>query len=350
MQFSEFGTSDLPVRSQLEAWQAWYGRVFDTSSLHPGDGGFSAHARAWTLPGFTLNQVTAPGLSVVRTKKLIRREPVDHWAITLSKRHMTWLDSGTASLEAPAGLPFVLSLGQTMENRREADDRIQLYLSRDSFHGIAAVLDACCMTPLEPSGARLLADYMRLLLRNLPSLGAGEALPLVDATRAMIAACLAPSVHRIADAQPVINATLMQRVRNAIRRHLRSPALAPELICREAATSRSQLYRLLEGEGGVSRYVQKLRLSEAFAMLCNTSHDFSIGRIAEMLCFADPSSFARAFRREFGISPSDVRDAARAGLPPVPDLAVANEPATPGFAACLRGTIQPAGVALAPGI
>lgn len=293
--------------------------------------------------------MTAPGLSVVRTNTLIRREPVDHWAITLSKRHVTWLNSGTASMAAPAGEPFVLSLGRTMENRREADDRIQLYLSRDSFHGIAAVLDACCMTALEPSGAKLLADYMRLLLGNLPTLGDKEALGLVDATRAMIVACLAPSVHRIADAQPIINVTLMQRVRHAVRRHLHSPALAPDLICREAATSRSQLYRLLESEGGVSRYVQKLRLAEAFELLRSTSQDFSVGRIAEMLCFADSSSFARAFRREFGVSPSDVRDAARAGLPPVPDLAGANESATPSFAACLRGTFLPASVTLGVG-
>jgi|FEC22Drversion2_1045045.scaffolds.fasta_scaffold00387_17 AraC-like DNA-binding protein len=346
MQFSEFRTSDMPTRGQLEAWQAWYGRVFDTAPLHPGEDGFSARARAWTLPGFTLNQVTAPGLSVVRTKSLIRREPVDHWAITLSKRSVTLIDSGTTSLAAPPELPFVVSLGQTMENRREADDRIQLYLSRDSFHGIADLLDACCVAPLEPSGARLLADYMRLLLRNLPSLGDEEASRLFDPTRTMIAACLAPSARRVADAQPVINVTLMQRVRDVVRRRLHSPALSADLICREAATSRSQLYRLLEGEGGVRRYVQKVRLSEAFVMLCDTSHHISIGRISETLCFADTSSFARAFRREFGISPSDVRDAARAGLPPVPHLADANEAATPGFTACLRGTFQPANAAL----
>lgn len=41
-----------------------------------------------------------------------------------------------------------------------------------------------------------------------------------------------------------------------------------------------------------------------------------IGAIAESLCFADASSFSRAFRREFGMSPSDVRAATLSGLRP----------------------------------
>ncbi|MFO1158578.1 MAG: AraC family transcriptional regulator [Reyranellaceae bacterium] len=346
MQCSEFGTSDLPGRDQLQAWKAWYGRVFDTSPLRAGDEAFSARAQAWTLSGFTINRVTAPGLSVVRTNTLIRREPVDHWAITLSNRSVTWLDSGTGTLAVPAGLPFVVSLGQPMKTEREADDRIQLYLSRDSFHAIGTLLDACCLVPLQPAGAALLADYMRLLLRNLPGLDEEDALRLTDATRAMIAACLAPSAHRVGEVQPLINVTLMERVRRAIRRHLHSSALGSELICREAATSRSQLYRLLESEGGVGHYIQKQRLSEAFAMLCDVPATKTIASIAELLCFADSSSFARAFRREFGLSPSEVRDAARNGLPRMPAGAGVNEAGIGSFAACLRGAPPPVSAAL----
>ncbi|MBI2737793.1 MAG: helix-turn-helix transcriptional regulator [Rhodospirillales bacterium] len=35
-----------------------------------------------------------------------------------------------------------------------------------------------------------------------------------------------------------------------------------------------------------------------------------------MLCFADASSFTRAFRREFGMSPKEVRAASPGGLSP----------------------------------
>ena len=336
MRCDEFGTGDFTARTQLEAWRSWYGNVFETSPLAPGNHGFVARNRAWNLGGLALNHVSAPGLSVSRTKTLIRREPVDHWAITLSKRRITYLNSENGSLAAPAGLPFVLSLGQEMQNRRDADERIQLYLSRDTFYSIASLLDASCMDSLPLPSSKLLADYMHLLLRNLPSLGDDDAPRLVDATRAMIAACLAPSVIRIAEARPVINVTLMEKVRQTVRRHLRSSKLGPDLICRDAATSRSQLYRLLEGEGGVARYVQKLRLSEAFSILCEGPQNLTVSAIAEALCFSDSYSFARAFRREFGVAPSDVRDAAQAGLSPIPLADPADDLPAKTFISCLR--------------
>ena len=49
-------------------------------------------------------------------------------------------------------------------------------------------------------------------------------------------------------------------------------------------------------------------------MLTDPATTQSVSVIAEDLCFADASSFSRAFKREFGHSPGDVRSAARAGL------------------------------------
>ena len=336
MRCDEFSTAALTSHRQFDAWRNWYGNVFEASPLAPHNRGFIARNRAWNLGGLGVNHVAAPGLSVRRTKTLIRREPVDHWAITLSKRRVTYLNSENGSLAASAGMPFVLSLGQEIQNRRDADERIQMYLSRDTFYSIAPLLDASCMASLPTSSSKLLADYMRLLLRNLPNLGDDDAPRLVDATRAMIAACLAPSAIRVAKARPIINVTLMEKVRQTVRRHLRSYELGPDLICRDAATSRSQLYRLLEGEGGVGRYVQKQRLSEAFSILCNSPQDLTVSAIAESLCFSDSSSFARAFRREFGVAPRDIRDAAQAGLSPIPLADPADDLPARTFVSCLR--------------
>ena len=186
-------------------------------------------------------------------------------------------------------------------------DRIQLYLARDSFQAIAPLLDAARGQALDTPEGHLLADYMLLLERNIPDLPAEDGAKLALAIQAMLSACLAPSADRLAEAGRHIDLTLMERVRQAVRRNLRSPSLGPDKLCREAATSRSQLYRMLEGEGGVAHYIQRRRLSESFSMLCDASNNLSIGKVAEILCFADGSSFSRAFRREFGMSPSDVR-------------------------------------------
>jgi AraC-like DNA-binding protein len=59
-----------------------------------------------------------------------------------------------------------------------------------------------------------------------------------------------------------------------------------------------------------------VRLLEAYAVVRDPTTTKSISAIAEDLCFADGSSFSRAFKREFGDSPGEVRSAARAGLAP----------------------------------
>ena len=67
----------------------------------------------------------------------------------------------------------------------------------------------------------------------------------------MVEACLAPSADRRVTAGSQINATLLERVRRAVGKHLHSPSLGPANLCREAAVSRSHLYRLLEAEGAL---------------------------------------------------------------------------------------------------
>ena len=44
---------------------------------------------ALALAGLSLTWVSAPALSVVRNKTLIRREPIDHWAITVGTKSLT---------------------------------------------------------------------------------------------------------------------------------------------------------------------------------------------------------------------------------------------------------------------
>ena len=104
---------------------------------------------------------------------------------------------------------------------------------------------------------------------------------------------VAPSAERVAGAQRQIDVGRKERVRQVVRRHLRTPTLEAKTLARLVGMSRSNLYRLFEDTGGVARYIQRERLLEAHAVLTNPANSQSISAIAEDLCFADASSFSR---------------------------------------------------------
>jgi AraC-like DNA-binding protein len=168
------------------------------------------------------------------------------------------------------------------------------------------------LTPL----GRLLGDYVIALDSRLPDVREAYFSGIIKALGAMVAAAVAPSVQRTAVAKSQIDLGRKERVRQAVRRHLRTPTLEPKTLSRLVGMSRSSLYRLFEDTGGVARYIQSQRLLEAYTVLSDPATTKSISAIAEDLCFADASSFSRVFRREFAHSPGEVRSAALAWLAP----------------------------------
>jgi AraC-like DNA-binding protein len=180
-------------------------------------------------------------------------------------------------------------------------------------------------------------DFLRLLERSLPGLDQEERVRLPHAIAAMVAACAAPSAARAAAAAPQLDIARLERVREVVRRRIGSATLTTAAICREVGISRSQLYRLLESEGGVMRFVQRMRLRAAEAALSDPQDQRGVAAIGEAHGFHDPSSsFSRAFRREFGSSPTEVRMAALSGS----GLRLAMRPQLPAETASLRDALR----------
>ena len=325
------------ARNQKDVWAEWFQPVFDVLAEDASRSGFAAEYSVWNLGALSLTRVSAPATRTVRTSAHIRRSPIDHWVISYCRNGSTVVSTSYSQLDARAGVPFVWSLGQVSDSRRTVSDRLQLYLPRDAFSDIGPSLDMAVGSMLDTGLGQLLADYMLLLERNLPkNLTPEDAARLPNAIRSMVAACVVPSADRLACALPQIKLTMLEKVRQTVSRNLRSSSLGPRKLCRETAMSRSQLYRLLESEGGVASYIQRRRLSESFSMLCDTSSTLPISEIAASLCFSDPSSFSRAFRREFGGTPTDARASSRSGRPPAKQRQQSGSHQSRMFLDCLR--------------
>ena len=315
---SVFSTQGLPPRDQFDAWQAWHAPMVETvASPHGPGAGFAAESRLWLLDGMAIGLVRSPGLGVICTSAHCRRDPVDHWVLTIGLGTTTQVVVGGMTHAVPARVPFLASLGEACESQRARDERLHLYIARDRFPALTGVLDSL-RGPLAGPLATLLADYLDILRRALPDLSATDLKRLPAAIAGMVACCIDTAALPEPQAAAQIDHALRHRIRQVVRRRLRSPSLGPLAICRELGISRSRLYRLLEDEGGVARYIQNLRLDACHAALADAEDTRTIGTIAEQHGFYDPSSFSRVFRRRFARPPGEVRAAALVGLAPPP--------------------------------
>ncbi|MBL7775842.1 MAG: response regulator, partial [Saprospiraceae bacterium] len=96
-------------------------------------------------------------------------------------------------------------------------------------------------------------------------------------------------------------------MRAIVEAHLGDPAFAVERFCREAGMSNSNLHRKLTALTGRSanQFIRYIRLAKACTLLCDPER--TIAAVADDCGFNDPVYFARAFKQEFGVSPSEYR-------------------------------------------
>jgi hypothetical protein len=245
-----FATHSVRPRDRYEAWREWFQPSFEITPSEPVGNGFVAENQIWRLGGLAVSRVLAPPVRVLRKKVNLRRDCIDHWVLTYCRRGATVIRTDKALPEAPSGVSFLWSLGEESESRRTHVDRIQILLTRDAFGDIAHLLDAARGSVLDTPLGHLLGDCILALERRLPSLSATDLPRLAGPASAMIAACIAPSIERVAIARSQIDLGRLERVRQAVRKHLRSPTLGPVTLCRLVGTSRSHLYRLFEHSGG----------------------------------------------------------------------------------------------------
>jgi AraC-like DNA-binding protein len=310
-----FTTQSLRPLDQVQSWQEWFSPVFEISPIEPAGDEFHAQNTVWSLGDVMISRVLAPSVHVKRRKANLAKAPVDHWVLTYCRQGATAVQTPKGEFNASGGVPFLWSLGEEFESKRTRVDRIQILMSREALSNLTPLLDASRGSALETPWGGLLGDYIIAVERWLPSMTESDIPRLAASVRNMVAACIAPSAERTMLAQEEIESGLLERARRTVQTHLRSPRLRPNTLCRILGISRSQLYRLFERTGGVVQYIQRQRLLSVWALLCDPTNQRAIADVAADFCFEDASSFGRAFRREFGHSASDVRSAAKAGIP-----------------------------------
>jgi len=193
--------------------------------------GFAARTRNWALDGRLFSQVQAPRIKVTRTIAHGRRNPAEHWMVTVG-RCATLVSINQTTFSVPAGIPFVTSLADELTCDRPADDRLQLYIPLDKVAHIAPALERARGRMLNTALGHLIGDYLTILQRVLPDVAAEDLPGISDSIVAMITASLAPEDGDAYIADPKIDLVRLEQIRRLVRRFLRSRALGPRLLCK----------------------------------------------------------------------------------------------------------------------
>lgn len=325
-----FGTTHLRRQDQFEAWTEITGSLAANDPPGGPKAGFEARLSGWNLGQIVLAEAAMPPSTFSRVGSHLRMDPVDQWWLSAPKSGYAIAENG---IRTGRGQCRVRALHRPFRGKHRRIEVIGVFIPRDFLPDAAAAMDQLHEANMRPELGALLSDYLMSLQRQLPSLQVEHLPAVLEATRAIITACAVPDPDTIVAASTAIHATQVERARQLIRRQLLSPELGVDELCRSLGVSRSSLYRSFEPLGGVMKYIRSARLLDAHQALTNSADTRTIHEIAAERGFMDPGEFSRAFRREFGYSPSDARARRLLGSVAVKRL----DPATPTFADLLRG-------------
>lgn len=307
-------TDALAPKDRFEWWRSQFAPLHATEVVASQRTGFTARGAHFRLGSMIVARYVTPARRVVRTAADLRRDDVDHFTLRTMLRGTVVSHGARQTVSCRIGQILFATSAEAYDDAYSSGEWVTLLAPRASFPALAAV----------PTGliggvqGGLLADYLVSLDRRLDDASPGELPALAETTRAMINGCL---LGEAAPARPDPDErriALRYGVERVIHAHLASARLDAERICALTGLSRSALYRLFDGEGGVSAYVQALRLRSIDADLRDPRlAETRVATLAARWGMHNPAAFSRAYRRTFGHTPGEARRTA-AG-PAVPD-------------------------------
>ncbi len=269
----------------------------------------------WELGELLLMDGVSDELTIRRNRAHVAQDDLDHWIIRATRRGRLISCTDDRSYAATRGEIVLETLAEPFVDNWTPAGWVSVMIPRDAVPELMPYFAERGTGPIQGSAASLLADFLMALADRLPEAEERDRDRFARTLRMMIASCLQVEAGKGRKSLDADMPLARERVRRVIRANLGSARLDPERIGRLAGISRSTLYRMFEAHGGVLHYVQAMRLDRVYRDLAETAQTGTrtIAETAERRGFHNTPAFNRAFKRQFGCTPGEVRASARAG-------------------------------------
>ncbi|UGQ12190.1 helix-turn-helix domain-containing protein [Yinghuangia sp. ASG 101] len=264
------------------------------------------------LGAVSVTDVASDPMHAARTRRLIDRNPVDFYHLMLARR-----PSHTVSDDRPNELRTgdAVLLDSTRQYSFTADSFAH-YLSVNVpraalIRDLRTTPELGRLIPAHDPTLRVLSSVVAELCRGSAVLPPDTLAELGHTTYELLVSTLrtaAAGDTRLSTPQLSRQAQL-PRMRDFVLRHFTDPALTPQLIATAFGVSVRYVDLVFRaGDSSPSRYIRETRLAAARRMLADPRQAHRpIAAIARSVGITDPGVFARGFRRQYDITPSDYR-------------------------------------------
>ncbi|GAA4329090.1 helix-turn-helix domain-containing protein [Pigmentiphaga soli] len=300
--------------SGAEAFRAWCDAIAGLFDVAPAGGLASFHARMQTyrLGSMLLGSVESAPQQFSRPAALAARGGVDHYMVQAFRRGGCRGDAGGRAVQVKAGDVALFDMTRPVSCAAQGFRYTLLVIPRpileplldrpDAAHGLVIRGDT--------AAGRILSEHLVSVCARAAQLSAAQGQMILQGSAAMIAGCAGPASGAAETAASDLRRAALDGIKRHVEAHLGSPELCPDEICRRFGVSRPTLFRLFTPYGGFSHYLRERRLRRCFGEITSPQHAHRrIGDIAGAWGFQNEAAFSRAFRRLFGASAREVRQA-----------------------------------------
>jgi AraC-like DNA-binding protein len=312
-----FSTNMLPERERKGYWREVVARQFLGMDSEPlPDVPFFVEMNARDLPGLTLGGVMLSGTNDKRTRETLSDGKADFsFSINLQGDYL--VSHRGRELTVRAGEAVLQSMGDIGSYARPVlGGGFGLRLPRETLSAFVPHLDDLAARPIAPDNAalQLLAEYVSAVNKMNPA----TAPELQQAAASHVFELIALTMRsafgtRVEATRRGTRAALLHRIKMDILHNLHRSDLSLGLVAdRNGLTPRTVQRLFAEEQMSFSEFVLSQRLARVFEQLSDPrSAGSTITVLAMEWGFGDMSTFYRFFRRRYGASPMDVRNATR---------------------------------------
>ena len=298
------------TKERAEHWRESLGGAFNKLTPVP----LGTHALDGRLAGLHLGQLAAFQVDgtpqvVRRTPAAVRAAPTDLYKICVQVRGRATVHQDGREVVLEPGQMAIYDTGRPYDLRLERRWRCAVLAFPRTALGLPEHIVSASMTqpfPLTDGPGAVLADFVRSAVRQHESIHHAAASRLGEAGLHLIAGtlteCAAPNPDESADA-------LRLQVLGYVRAHLADLDLSHARVAAAHHMAGRTLHRLFEHVPlTVTDYIRAQRLAAVRRDLADPLlRNRSIAAIAARWGFTDQAHFTRAFRANYGTTPSSVR-------------------------------------------